>query len=305
VLVAGNVVLDVTFEGVAGMPAPELTVAVPRVSLDVGGCGANTARSLAVLGVPVRLVGRVGADAAAGLVTQELTRRGVGLELVEDEGETTGVTGVFLGAGGGTRSFLYGPGANRRLADSDVVLGGAAWLHIGGFFTTERLATEARSLVQKARDAGVPVSVGLAWSDQGLWGLLDPVLPHLDALFLNRLEAAAVTGLARSEASCRALRARGCPLVVVTDGEQPVVAAAEETCSVPAFQVRAVDTTGAGDAFNAGCLKWLHEHGAPRRGPELSGMVRMGSAAGALSCAGRGGLGGLSGPAMELLLRRS
>ncbi|MGW5057694.1 carbohydrate kinase family protein [Streptomyces sp. NPDC004096] len=289
-LVIGDVVTDV----VARHRGPLATGTDTSASIRTlpGGAGANVACWAAHWGSPdVRLLGRVGADAAAWH-ERELTASGVRPHLVVDAEAPTGTVICLVDAGASAeRTFLTDSGASLRLTPddwSDALLDGVARLHLSGylFFSGPSRALAAVAL-EAARSRGVPVSLDPASAGFLTESGVDTFLAFaegLDVLLPSRDEARLLTGLPDPEDAAAKL-SRQVPLVVAKQGAQGALVATQGAvrARVPAVPVSPRDTTGAGDAFTGVFLAAL------LAGAEPEEAAAQGCRAGALAVTTVGG----------------
>ena len=264
----GNVNVDLIVRDVSALPPPGEEWSVDTVELRPGGAAANCALALAALGETPHVVGTVGDDRFGTFLLEELTRAGVVTEALRvAAGEATGVS-IALEAPGRDRSFLTFTGC---LATFDAAAVppealGARLVLLGGYFLLPRLrGGGAAGLLRTAREAGAVTFFDPGWDPAG-WppetlAELEAVLRETDVCLPNRDEATAMTGIADPRAAARSLQARLAPggWAIVKLGRDGCVAAgpggAEAASPAPATAV--ADSTGAGDAFNAGLLAEL------------------------------------------------
>jgi sugar/nucleoside kinase (ribokinase family) len=227
-----------------------------RVRLTGGGAGANTARWLRFRGAAVTLIARVGDDPSGRLIRSELEDAGVRCAFAVDaEADTCCV--VVLVDGTGQRSMLPDRGANARFRPEDVdpaALAGAAHLHLSGYVLLDPSSRPAGlAALAAAREAGLSTSV----DPQSAALITDPArflddVRGVDLLLPNESELGALTGSDSGDAK-ELLAAVGAVAVTTgLDGARWVDATG--TTTVPAEPAECVDSTGAGDAFNAGLL---------------------------------------------------
>ncbi|MEV5428747.1 PfkB family carbohydrate kinase [Streptomyces sp. NPDC052701] len=289
-LVVGDVVTDVVARHRGPLAAGTDTAAVIRTL--PGGAGANVACWAAYRGsCEVRLLGRVGADAAAWH-ERELAACGVRPRLVVDERAPTGTVICLVDADAAAeRTFLTDSGASLRLEPgdwSDALLDGVARLHLSGYllFSAPSRALAAVA-VRAARARGVPVSLDPASAgflvELGVGRFLR-LVEGVDVLLPSRDEARLLTGVSDA-ADAAAELSRHVPLVVVKQGAQgALVARSGVVCArVPAVPAAPRDTTGAGDAFTGAFLAAL----LAGAGPEEA--AAQGCRAGALAVEQVGG----------------
>jgi ribokinase len=207
-----------------------------------------------------------------------LEREGLDLRyLVTDASAPSGVALIVVDRHG-QNQIAVAPGANQRLTPADVeaarpVLAEAQVMLLQLETPLDTVLAAARA----GRAAGLMVILNPAPAQplpEALYAAVDYVTP-------NEREAAALTGQADPEAAARMLLARGVGAVVITLGEAGALVAvgtAERPPErIPAFSVKPVDTTAAGDAFNGGLGTAL------ARGMALPAAVRYAHAAAALS----------------------
>ncbi|MFF5854056.1 carbohydrate kinase family protein [Streptomyces sp. NPDC012751] len=295
-LVVGDVVTDVVARHRGPLAAGTDTASVIRTL--PGGAGANVACWAAWAGCgDVRLLGRVGADAAAWH-ERELVAAGVRPRLVVDPRAATGTVVCLVGTGAAAeRTFLTDSGASLRLgpADwSDALLDGVTRLHLSGYllFTESSRALAGTALVA-ARARGVPVSLDPA--SAGFLARLgvDAFLTFaegLDVLLPSRDEACLLTGLP-DPVDAAAKLSRLVPLVVAKAGADGALVARSGSvvARVPAVPATPRDTTGAGDAFTGAFLAALLADAPPEE------AAARGCAAGARAVERVGGRPPLSG----------
>ncbi|MFF1721538.1 carbohydrate kinase family protein [Streptomyces sviceus] len=269
-LVVGDVITDVVARHRGPLAAGTDTAAAIRTV--PGGAGANVACWAARGGsAEVRLLGRVGADAAAWH-ERELAACGVRPRLVVDPEVPTGTVICLVDTGeAAERTFLTDSGASLRLGPddwSDALLDGVARLHLSGYllFSEPSRALVAVAL-ESARARGVRVSL-----DPASAGFLREVGPDrflsliegVDVLLPSRDEACLLTGLP-DVADAAAKLSRHVPLVVAKQGAKGALIARSGTvyARVPAVAATPRDTTGAGDAFTGAFLAALLAGAAP------------------------------------------
>jgi len=247
IAVVGDAALDVLARA-GTLPAPGGDV---RASIGIrpGGAGANTAAWLAALGADPVLIARIGADTAGEQVRGYLAAAGVGTALVTDDAAPT-ATVVVLVDGAGQRAMLADRGAAGRLAPADITVpAGARHLHLSGYVLLDRSSRAAgQAALAAARAAGLTTSV----DPQAAALLTDPAgfLDQVRGVDLLLPSAGELAALGGADAALAAVRA-----VAVTDG--PRGAAWLDRAGkveVPGRTTEVVDTTGAGDAFDAGVL---------------------------------------------------
>ena len=157
VLVIGDVMTDVVARVDDPLALGSDTAA--HVQTHQGGAGANVAAWLAALDVPVRFVGRVGADPFGTESVQVLRTGGVDVRVAVDDARATGTVVVLVGADG-ERTMLPDAGANSALTADDVAAGDVAtagWLHVSGYTLLNPGSRDAGSAaLAAARAAGVP-----------------------------------------------------------------------------------------------------------------------------------------------------
>ncbi len=258
-LVIGDVVTDVVARHAT--PLAHGTDTAARIRILPGGAGANVACWAARRGcADVRLLGRVGRE-DADWHEERLRAAGVRPLLVHDDGAPT-ATVIALVDTTAERTFLTDSGAVLRISPADwspSLLDGVAHLHVSGYlFFAEVSRRLALLAVESARARGVSVSVDPASAgfikEVGVTGLLS-ALEGVDVLVPNADEARLLTGLA-DPVEAAALLSRAVPLTVVTLGAEGALVAESGTVTahVPAPAARAVDSTGAGDAFTGAFL---------------------------------------------------
>ncbi|MFE1309538.1 carbohydrate kinase family protein [Streptomyces sp. NPDC058755] len=263
-LVVGDVVTDVVARHRGPLATGTDTAAAIRTL--PGGAGANVACWAAHAGgTDVRLLGRVGADAAEWH-ERELLAAGVRPQLVVDREATTGTVICLVDTGASAeRTFLTDSGASLRLepADwSDALLDGVARLHLSGYLLfSEPSRALAEVALAAARGRGVPVSLDPASAGFLLEFGVDRFLAlveGLDVLLPSRDEACLLTGLPEP-ADAAAKLSRLVPLVVAKSGVAGALVARSGAvvARVPAVPANPLDTTGAGDAFTGAFLAAL------------------------------------------------
>lgn len=278
VIVVGDVALDV----VAAHPGPVVHGgdSRARITLTTGGAGANTAAWLAWSGADTVLVARVGDDVAGRRAREELTTAGVRCAFTFDlEASTCCV--VVLVDGTGQRTMLPDRGAGARMTAADLdptLLAGADHLHLSGYVLLDESTRRAGlDMLDAARAAGLSTSV----DPQSAALITDPVrfvaeLAGVDLLLPNLDELAALTG-SRDPASAKDLLDAVAAVAVTTGPTGASWFDRDGTAAVPAAPGDCVDSTGAGDAFDAGLLTaWLAGKSAE---DSLLAGVRLGALA--------------------------
>jgi sugar/nucleoside kinase (ribokinase family) len=293
VVCLGILVADMVGRPVRSIPDAGRLALVDQMSLYAGGCAINTATALARLGLPVEVIGKVGKDALGDFLIHMLMERGVGSSGVRRDALVGTSSTMIMVDPQGERRYIHFIGANARLTPEDIDLAlveDASILHIAGALVMPGIdGGPTAELLQKAQSAGVMTFMDTVWDDTGRWSRLEPCLPYLDAFVPTLEEAQAVTGLddprdvghklldSGVKTAALKMAAQGC-LVVDRSGKE---------IRLPAFEVKVVDTTGAGDAFAAGFIAGMWH------GWELEQTAKFANAVAALCVTGMGAAGGL------------
>jgi len=264
---------------------------VPAISLVVGGSAAITAVAAARLGARVELVAAIGDDAAGQFMLAELRRAGVGTGHVVVRGDLPTGMSVALSRGG-DRAILTAPGGIATLTADDIpagLLAGARHVHLSSYFLMEeRLAPGLPAVFAAARAAGAVTSLDTNWDPSGRWGgaRLREVLAQTDLLLPNEAEALRIAGAATLDEAVATLTAGGASVAVKRGGDGAILVAGGVRYQATLPATRVVDTTGAGDCFNAGLITAL----LAGRGP--ADALALACAAGAGSTSAVGGTAG-------------
>ncbi len=292
VLCCGSIVLDIIVRPVDGFVF-NTSVWVDAIEQQLGGNGASTSYTLAVLGAPVRLVGVVGRDSFGETALARLKSAGCDVSNI-CVSESRTATSVVVVNSAGDRALLHQPGASATAFSQGInfapaLIAGLSHFHFANPFSLPRLRTRTAEIVRAARAAGLTVSVDTGWDSKGRWlEDLGPCLPWTDLLFVNGEEARMLTGIEDPRGAARQLRELGAKTVVVKLGSAGcfVLHDAGEISS-PAFNVHVVDTTGAGDCFAGGFLAALG------RGASLEEAARFANAVAALNVQSAGATEGV------------
>jgi ribokinase len=291
VLVVGDANPDLVLRGDVRPRFGQAEQLVDTAALVLGGSGGITACGLARLGLRTSLVARVGADVFGDFVRAELTRRGVRTDALRSAGDTP--TGLSVVLSERTdRAILTFPGTipTVRAADvPDAALAAARHVHVSSFFLQPALAGEVAALFARARAGGATTSLDTNWDPAGRWAGVGDVLAYTDFFFPNAAELLAVTGRdpydeSGTDDAAAEIAARGAT-VVLKLGARGARAwwPGGGWCAAPGIPVTVLDTTGAGDSFNAGFIA------AHLSGLDRPACVAYAAAAGSLSTRAAGG----------------
>jgi sugar/nucleoside kinase (ribokinase family) len=258
-LVVGELNADVVVTDPDPVPAfGQAERLVDDVRLTLGSSSAITACGAARLGLRVAMVGVVGDDPLGRFVLEALTARGV--DITGCRVATGRPTGASVILGNGTdRAILTALGtiADTRASDvPETLLGRARHVHVGSLFLQPGLASDVPDLFRAAHAGGATTSLDPNWDPTGAWdGGFAAALAESDVVLPNDGEAVRLTGAADAETAARTL-AGDARIAVVKLGADGALAAehGNPIVRVGARPIEAVDTTGAGDSFDAGFI---------------------------------------------------
>ena len=294
VLCLGVVVADIFVPPLERLPAAGELVATGEFLVQPGGCAANVALGLAALGVPAAVSGRVGEDTFGDLLVGDLFKRGIDTSaMVRSAGLHTSTT-VILPVTGEDRRYVHTFGANAAFSTDDVpedVLAAADIIYVGGYLMLPALkqAPLVASLKRaRARGATIVLDVAVPAGTESPLSALESLLPLADYFVPNVDEARAMTGERDPRRQADRLMASGAQRVLIKLGEHGTyVRSAGHEFEMPAAPVKAVEPSGAGDAFAAGLIVGIRERW------DIERMVRFANVTGASACTALGSWNGV------------
>jgi ribokinase len=260
----GSINLDHVYR-VPHLPAPGETLAAEALASGLGGKGANQSIAAARAGARVAHIGRIGAG--GGPAGAALAEAGVDVTHVTRSAQATGHAIILVDAAG-ENSIVIHPGANRdqQTAAIDAALSGAA---PGDTLLLQNETDAQVAAAGIARAAGLRVVYSAAPFDADA---ARAVMPHVDLLALNTVEATALAAALGTAAGALPVA----ELLITRGSDGAWYRGPNGTVAVPGVPVTPVDTTGAGDTF----LGWF----AGRRdaGDDVETALREAAAAAAL-----------------------
>ena len=279
ICVFGSLNIDMTLF-VPHFNAPGETLTGTGMEIFTGGKGGNQAVACARLGAPVSMIGCLGDDANGDMYFARLKQEGVDVSgMTRCEGITSGVAMIEVVPSGENRIALA-VGANGRLTP-EVARAHEADIAACGVYMTQ-LENPLEAIME-----------GMAIAHRhGLKVILDPaparplpdkIYESCDIVTPNETELNILTGMPtetveQAVEAARLLISRGAKMVLNKRGAAGVLLVTADECRmIPGFKVNVVDTTAAGDSFNAGLAVGLAE------GLDIDEAIRLANATGALS----------------------
>ena len=257
VLAVGDANVDIVLTGLKAIPEAEQDTLAQGFEILIGGQTSTFARALSRLGVQVAFIGKVGGDAYGQKVINQLKVDGVDTSgVIQDPGLKTGVTVVL--STGPERAFATYMGSICELRRSDIhdsQLQNINHIHVGSYFLQKNLQPDLANLFKESQASGVTTSLDPGWNSFGTWETdIFDVLKFVDVFLPNEVEAAYITRTTSPEEALEIL-GEYADIVVIKRGRNGCLARNKnKVVTKPAFAVPVVDTTSAGDVFNAGFI---------------------------------------------------
>ncbi len=281
ILVVGSINLDLVVS-TNRIPQVGETIKGNNFQTFFGGKGANQAVGVARLGHPVRMIGRVGDDEFGHRLRRALDQAGVQAEAVRVTPRTPSGVALITVESQGRNSIVVVSGANGKLTPRDIERKLALVRSAGLILTQLEAPLETVDyLITAAARSGVPLILDPAPAQK----LPSDLLKKVRWLTPNETEASILCGASsgavtpeNARSVAESLLKKGPENVAIKLGSRGVYWATDHARAlIPAFKVRAVDSTAAGDAFNAGLAVSLMRGATPLE------AVRFASAVAALS----------------------
>lgn len=295
ILVIGELNVDLIVSGLPSLPVLGQELLCDDFQMALGSSSAICASWLAALGAAVDFWGKVGRDPYGEFVVSELDHRGISTDgVIRDPSIRTGVTVSLTYPQDRAMLTYLGSIAALRLDDLGLdLLARYDHLHSASIFLQQGLRPGLPALYRAAQEAGLTTSLDSGWDPEEQWGhdIFD-VLPHVDFFVPNEFEAINFTGASTVEQAAAELSRYAGTVVVKLGREGALAYTGEQVWKAPGFKVEVVDTTGAGDAFNAGFLYARVVESRPM--PEA---LRFANACGAIAVTTIGGAAVLLGAA--------
>jgi sugar/nucleoside kinase (ribokinase family) len=290
ILVLGDANPDLVLSGGDVVPAfGQAERLVDEARLVIGGSGAIFACGAAKLGLRVAFAGVVGDDMFGRFMCDQLQAHGIDTSAVAVlPDRSTGVTVVLSGPDDRAMLTFAGTiGDLRRSVIGSDVLSRTRHVHVSSYFLQRALAPELPALFREAREGEATTSLDPNWDPSGMWdnGLMS-LLSDVDVFLPNEVEALRMARISVVDDALVRLRSAGAGTVVVKTAGQGAVAAQAGggLVRVAGIPTQVVDSTGAGDSFDAGFLAGF------LGGQPLRRCLEIGNACGALSTRGIGGV---------------
>lgn len=270
----------------------DLTVTMPRFHLPgetifgtdfhtyTGGKGGNQVVAAAKLGADVRMLGKLGDDSNAVIYRKTMSDLNIHADSVEiADGHPSGVAIIEVDAEGENRIIVIS-GANMQVDKAQIEKHWDQLSDCDIFLLQLEIPMETNIYAaQKLHAAGKTVILDPAPAVS----LSDDLIKSVDYITPNETELALLCGCDTNNdeeviKAARTLIARGCPNVIAKMGARGAMLITKDSADVvPGFKVKPLDTTGAGDSFNAGLAVAL------ACGKQGTDAIRFANAVGALS----------------------
>jgi ribokinase len=251
ILVVGSINMDIV-SNVTEFPLPGETIPSKETSFFPGGKGANQAVAAARAGANCSMIGAVGEDPFAETLVAALHNDGIATDQVLRKNGSSGFAIITVNEAG-ENHIVLSEGANGKLTAEDAAASAGDWANVYAVLLQNEIAWETTEAVIAGASAG---GTRVLYNPAPAKAIPDAVFPLLDTLILNETEAAVITGLAvkdaeSAQAAAKWALAKGTDSVIVTLGEKGCFYknAQGDTAAVPAYKVKPVDTTAAGDTF--------------------------------------------------------
>jgi Sugar kinases, ribokinase family len=286
VLAIGELNVDMIMTGLKHMPVVGREIIADNCSIVLGSSTAICACGISRLGLKTGFLGKIGKDSFGEIAAQSLASYGISLEnLIIDESIKTGIT-ISLSTEKDRALVTYlGSIDSLTFEDIDIeLLKKTRHIHVGSFFLQSRLRKGLRDLFIAARNMGVTTSLDAGWDETENWdyGIFE-VLEFTDIFFPNESEALNITKKDNVDDALQVL-SEACGTVVIKCGSRGAAARSGSTVEKKAtYDLKPIDTTGAGDSFNAGFIY------AYLCGKTLAECVDYGNACGSISVTRMGG----------------
>ena len=286
IVVVGELNADLILQGDVTPEFGQVEKIIDDATLTIGSSSAIFACGAARLGLRVAFIGKIGNDEFGRFMQNQLEARGINTSgIVIDEGVKTGLTVIL--SRGNDRAILTHLGSIAALHYEEIdrnLLFRARHLHLGSYFLLYKLLPNIPTLFETAQSHGLTTSLDTNYDPAETWDSgLAAVLNHTDVFLPNQTELCAIAGLDDVEAALDRLAQAG-PTIAVKMGSQGALARhGREVARAASLPVAVVDTTGAGDTFDAG---FIYGYLA---GWELPRSLRLACVCGALSTRAAGG----------------
>jgi len=293
VSVIGLYILDILGRPVDAIPPGGNVEFIEQIRLTVAGTAGGTVVDLAKLGLNCLAVGAVGDDEKADFMLATMQRYGIDTSAMQRIAGVPSSATILNVRRNGERPALHVRGASDHFdvppSDYDRVLAPPI-AHLGGTGLLKKLDGEAsRILLEEAKRRGCTVTFDLIAATAETIGLVKPLLSYIDYFMPSIEEATVMSGRATAEDAANYYLDQGVKCCVFTlGGEGAYYAHSDGTrLRMPAYDIKVVDTTGCGDAFDAGFITALHH----RMDTETS--IRFAQASAALVATGLGSDAGI------------
>ena len=277
----GILVADIFARPIARLPDEGELTTTSGFETGVGGCAANVAVALRILGCAVTIAGKVGTDMFGDFVISDLRRHAVGVEHVRRTSNQSTSGTVIFAVQGEDRRYLHAIGANADFTLDDIdytMLDDVRILYVGGYlampsFTPEQLV----QLLQEARRRGLTTVLDVVMPAGISFGMqhVAPALAYTDYFLPNQDEAARLTGHADARSQAERLSALNpnCAVVITCGPRGSIAKHGDRIIETPPYRMETVDESGAGDAFTAGLIAGLLRNWDLEHALSLAGAV--------------------------------
>jgi sugar/nucleoside kinase (ribokinase family) len=276
-------------------PAPGGLALINSISLTTGGNAPNTAIAMSKLGMKVAAAGMVGNDVLGAALIDRLNTNRVDTSVVfkTDKAQTSAT--VVAVEPGGERVFFHTPGAT-PLLDADLfrrcfdLFKQCAFVQVGYFGLLPTLTPRLGEVLGELRKVAPKLKIALDTVNPPAGReLLDPILAHLDIFAPSRTEGAALTGEndpRKMIANFRKQMPQGL-IGIKLDSEGCMLDDGAKQITAPAYRIKVVDTTGAGDTWFGALMTAMH------KGMDLQDAARFANRAAADCCTALGASDGV------------